>query len=134
MTYVKSIFCVIALGFFVGAYAADDLGSAPVKINKIDGVITSLKGMTLYTFDKDPAGAGNSACNGTCAETWPPLLTGSDEVEGAVFKVISRDDGRKQWAYKGKPLYLYSKDQKAGDKTGDKFNNLWHVARFPIDR
>ena len=40
-----------------------------------------------------------------------------------------RDDGGKQWAYKGKPLYTWSKDAKAGDKTGDDVNNIWHVAK-----
>jgi len=42
---------------------------------------------------------------------------------------VTRDDGSKQWAYKGKPVYLWGKDQKPGDKTGDGFNNVWHVAR-----
>ena len=35
----------------------------------------------------------------------------------------------KQSAYKGKLVYNWSKDTKAGDKTGDNFNNLWHVAK-----
>jgi predicted lipoprotein with Yx(FWY)xxD motif len=42
--------------------------------------------------------------------------------------VITREDGSKQWAYKGKPLYTWTKDQKPGEKTGDNFNNVWHVA------
>jgi predicted lipoprotein with Yx(FWY)xxD motif len=29
----------------------------------------------------------------------------------------------------GKSLYLWIKDQKAGDKTGDGFNKVWHVAQ-----
>ena len=42
---------------------------------------------------------------------------------------IVRDDGKKQWALKGKPLYYWAKDQKPGDKTGDGFNNVWRVAK-----
>ena len=38
--------------------------------------------------------------------------------------IITRDDGGKQWAYKGKPVYLYSKDAKAGDKSGDNFKDV----------
>jgi predicted lipoprotein with Yx(FWY)xxD motif len=34
-----------------------------------------------------------------------------------------------QWAYKGKPLYFWVKDQKPGDKTGDGFNNVWRVVK-----
>ena len=43
--------------------------------------------------------------------------------------IITRDDGGKQWAYKGKPVYLYAKDAKAGDKTGDNFKDVWHAAK-----
>ena len=40
------------------------------------------------------------------------------------------DDGAKQWAYKGKPLYGWVKDTKPGDKIGDGFlNGAWHVAK-----
>ena len=42
---------------------------------------------------------------------------------------VTRPDGKKQWAFKGKPLYYWAKDQKPGDKTGDGFNNVWHVAK-----
>ena len=38
-------------------------------------------------------------------------------------------EGSKRWAYKGKPLYLWSKDQKPGDMTGDGFNGIWHVIK-----
>jgi predicted lipoprotein with Yx(FWY)xxD motif len=44
--------------------------------------------------------------------------------------MIKRDDGAMQWAYKGKPLYTWTKDSKAGDITGDGFNNgVWHIAQ-----
>lgn len=42
---------------------------------------------------------------------------------------ITRDDGAKQWAYKGKPLYLWTKDTKPGDKTGDGVNGVWKIAK-----
>jgi len=45
------------------------------------------------------------------------------------WSVIAREDGSKQWAYKGKPLYLWVKDHKPGDATGDGFRGVWHVAR-----
>jgi predicted lipoprotein with Yx(FWY)xxD motif len=31
-------------------------------------------------------------------------------------------------AYKGKPLYLFIKDAKAGDMTGDGVGDVWHTA------
>lgn len=85
------------------------------------------KGMTLYTFDKDAG--GKSACNGPCAANWPPLMAGADAMAMGEWSVITRDDGTKQWAYEGKPLYGWVKDMKPGDVTGDGFNGVWHVAQ-----
>ncbi|MCY1368458.1 Secreted repeat [compost metagenome] len=46
------------------------------------------------------------------------------------YTIIVREDGKKQWAYKGWPLYYWAKDTKAGDKTGDGVaNGAWKVAR-----
>jgi predicted lipoprotein with Yx(FWY)xxD motif len=83
--------------------------------------------MTLYTFDKDSG--GKSACNGPCAANWPPLMAGADAKPSGDWSVVTRDDGGKQWAYKGKPLYTWINDKAAGDKTGDGVNNVWHVAK-----
>ena len=84
------------------------------------------KGMTIYVFDRDKSGASN--CNGQCAVTWPPLPAGADAKAFGQWTVIARGDGGKQWAYKGKPLYTYSKDAKAGDAGGDGVNGVWHIA------
>lgn len=94
-----------------------------------DGVLVGGSGMTLYTFDRDPAGAGKSVCNGPCAQNWPPLAAAADAAGSGDWTVVVRDDGSRQWAYKGKPLYFWTKDQKPGDRTGDGFNGVWHVAR-----
>jgi predicted lipoprotein with Yx(FWY)xxD motif len=98
---------------------------APVKAD--NGVLTNTAGMTLYTFDKDAD--GKSACNGPCAANWPPLPAQSGERGSGDYTVITRDDGSKQWAYKGKPLYTWVKDKQPGDVTGDGFKNVWHVAK-----
>ncbi len=94
-----------------------------------DGVLTNDAGMTLYTFDRDPADASRSVCNGQCAVNWPPLMAKAGSMASGDWKVVRRDDGSMQWAYKGKPLYLWIKDAKPGDKTGDGVNGVWHVAR-----
>ncbi len=91
-------------------------------------VLTDAKGMTLYTFDKDSG--GKSACNGPCATNWPVLKAEASDAAGGGYTIITRDDGSRQWAYKGKPLYTFAKDQKPGDITGDGFlNGAWHLAQ-----
>ncbi len=99
----------------------------PVQIS--GDVLTGTNGMTLYTFDKDAAGSGKSACNGPCADNWPPLTAAADVKPEGDYSIITRDDGAQQWAFKGKPLYFWAKDQKPGDQTGQGFNGVWQVAK-----
>jgi predicted lipoprotein with Yx(FWY)xxD motif len=107
------------------AFAAEPAGPAPQAKN---GMFVTAKGMTLYTFDKDSA--GKSACNGPCATNWPPALAADGAKGMGDWTIVVRDDGLKQWAYKGKPVYAWVKDQKPGDTTGDGFlNGAWHVAK-----
>jgi predicted lipoprotein with Yx(FWY)xxD motif len=110
------------LGACASMYAA-----APTKV--ANGVLTGPNGMTLYTFDKDTAGSGNSVCNGPCASNWPPLMAADTDQAQGDYTVVVRDDGKKQWALKGKPLYYWVKDTKPGDTTGDGVLKIWHTAK-----
>ncbi|HEY7542169.1 MAG TPA: hypothetical protein VIF11_18655 [Methylomirabilota bacterium] len=112
------------------AFAADV--PPPLKSGKageLGEVLTGPNGMTLYTFanDKEP---GKSMCNATCAKNWPPF---HPEAAAAAPKpplsIISRDDGTKQYAYKGKPLYYWKDDKKPGDATGHKVRDVWFAAQ-----
>ena len=110
------------------ACAASAWADAPATV--ADGTLVGAKGMTLYTLDKDPAGEGKSTCNGPCAINWPPLMADQGATASGDWSMATRDDGKKQWAYKGKPLYYFVKDQKAGDHVGDgMLNNMWHTAK-----
>lgn len=100
---------------------------APVKI--LEGVLVGQNDMTLYTFDKDVVGSGKSVCNGPCAVNWPPLIAASDAMGSGDYTLITRDNGMKQWAFKGMPLYFWIKDKKPGDKTGDGFRGVWHIVK-----
>jgi predicted lipoprotein with Yx(FWY)xxD motif len=94
-----------------------------------DGALVGATGMTLYTFDKDTAGSGKSACNGGCATNWPPFMASEGDKATGDFSIVTRDDGKKQWAAKGWPLYYWAKDSKPGDKTGDGVNGTWKIAK-----
>jgi predicted lipoprotein with Yx(FWY)xxD motif len=94
-----------------------------------NGVLAGAGDMTLYTFDRDTAGSGQSACNGPCATLWPPLKAQASDQASGAWSLVTREDGSKQWAYKGKPLYYYSNDKQPGDKTGDNFRDVWHAAK-----
>jgi len=111
----------------LGLGACASMQGAPTRI--ADGVLTNASGMTLYTFDNDPSGSGKSTCNGPCATNWPPLVAAAGSKAAGDYSVITRDDGSLQWAYKGKPLYFYQPDQKAGDRSGDNFKDVWHIVK-----
>ena len=111
------------------AAAAAGLAQAAGPVKTAGGMLVNTGGMTLYTFDNDVAGSGKSACNGPCAGLWPPVGAEADAKPEGDMTIIARDDGTKQWAYKGKPVYLYKSDMKAGDMTGDNFKNVWHVIK-----
>ena len=103
--------------------------AAPAKVAETSKgkTLVDAKGMTLYIFDKDSA--GKSACNGSCASNWPPLMVAAGASASGDWSIVTRDDGSKQWAYKTKPLYTWVKDTKPGDVTGEGVaNNTWHVA------
>ena len=117
---MKKLIALTAALLLSGAALADD-------VVKKDGVLVNAAGMTVYTFDKDTANSNKSACNGGCAEAWPPVAASANVA--APYSVVTRDDGAKQLAYQGKPLYLFKKDTKPGDRNGDNFKDIWHVVK-----
>jgi len=108
------------------------MGGAMAPYTKVnDGMLVGSNNMTVYTFAKDTAGSGKSMCNGPCAANWPPLLVDGSPAVSGDYSVITRDDGKKQLAYKGMPLYFWAKDTKPGDKTGDGFlNGAWKTVKI----
>jgi predicted lipoprotein with Yx(FWY)xxD motif len=119
------LLATLALASLLTACASMARGPATVA----DGVFVGPNGMTLYTFDRDTMGAGKSACNGPCATAWPPLMANASDSASGDWSIVVRDDGMRQWAYRGKPVYYWQRDAKPGDRTGDGFNNAWRLAR-----
>jgi predicted lipoprotein with Yx(FWY)xxD motif len=67
----------------------------------------------VYTLSTDTH--PRSACQGTCALNWPPVLTSTRPAAGPnvdqdALGIIVRPDGTHQVTYDGKPLYLYTGD------------------------
>ena len=116
----------IIMAAAVGGFAIAQTMPASVKVT--NGILTDAKGMTLYTWDKDKE-PNKSACEGMCIVNWPALGAGAAEKDAGEWKVITRPDGSKQWAYKGKPLYYFAMDKAAGDQVGEGKGMVWHVAK-----
>jgi len=73
-------------------------------------------GRTLYTFNSDTAGSGQTACNTGCVNEWPPLIvphgTMTSVGPGVMGRLgtIVRGDGTTQVTYNGLALYFYAGD------------------------
>jgi len=123
---------VVLLAFLALAVPAlaQDL-PAPLMAQKagdLGTVLTGPTGMTLYTFKNDTD--GKSVCNGPCAESWPPFKPAAGAAAPkAPLGVITRDDGSRQYTWKGKPLYYWKNDKKPGDATGHMARNIWFAAQ-----
>ena len=116
----KTILLIAALALQQAAFAE------PPKT--MDGRFVDEQGRTLYTFDKDTT-PGQSACTGGCATNWPAASADSYDKASGDWTLINAADGKKQWAYKGRPLYRYAADTKPGDMGGDGFKGMWHTAK-----
>jgi predicted lipoprotein with Yx(FWY)xxD motif len=92
-----------------------------VANSSLGSILVNSTGRTLYLFKAD-VGA-KSACTGACATAWPPLLatgkpTAGTGLTASNLGTITRSGGTHQVTYNGHPLYLFVKDQKPGQTTG----------------
>ncbi|CAG1018802.1 hypothetical protein BURC_03618 [Burkholderiaceae bacterium] len=116
---------VLSLGLVLALIS----GMALAQPKITDGLLTDSASMTLYVFDNDATVPGKSACTGACLNMWTPLYAEPDAKAAGDYAFITRDDGKRQWAYKGKPLYRWYNDKKPGDKDGDGLRQAWHAAK-----
>jgi predicted lipoprotein with Yx(FWY)xxD motif len=114
-----------------GAPAATAGSGAALKTGKVGSVtvLTTAKGLTVYTFAADTT-AGKSSCYGSCAAYWPPVIGSASAASGipGTFATITRTDGTKQVTWNGHPLYTYVGDHGPGTATGNNLNingGLW---------
>lgn len=109
----------------VAAFAAAGAAFAqPDSVELKDGAWVTTDGMPLYTFANDTEGVSN--CSDGCATAWPPLEAAADAEDDGEWTVVTREDGSKQWAYKGMPLYAFARDTAGEAATG--VSDRWPLA------
>jgi predicted lipoprotein with Yx(FWY)xxD motif len=135
----------IALALPLAAHAAEPAASTTASvapkpapdpsappIRQRAGLLVDLKGRALYTYKGDKT-AGRSDCDSQCSLLWPPIYAEAAARPKGPFTIVLRPDGRRQWAWHGRPLYRWKGDSKRGDAGGDGVADMWQLVRLNQD-
>jgi predicted lipoprotein with Yx(FWY)xxD motif len=100
--------------------------------SELGDILTSTDGLTLYGFTNDVDAI--SACYGTCADAWPPVIVPVDFEVGpgldeGIFATTVREDGTLQLVAGRFPLYEFAGDAAPGDLKGQRSGGVW----FTVD-
>lgn len=106
------------------------ISSLTTADSDLGAIVVDDSGMTVYVFDEDTQGSGESSCSGSCLANWPPVTADAapslDGVTGEV-DTITATDGSTQVTLNGWPLYYYAGDSTAGDTAGQGVDGTWWV-------
>jgi predicted lipoprotein with Yx(FWY)xxD motif len=108
-------------------------GTVRTAASSLGRILVDARRRTLYLFEKDRL--GRSACAGTCATYWPPLLVrgkpaGAGGAKQSLLGSTRRADGTTQVTYAGHPLYRFVLDTGPGRTKGQDlhdFGAAWYV-------
>jgi predicted lipoprotein with Yx(FWY)xxD motif len=109
-------------------------------------ILTDTAGMTIYRRDafRQEVGIhglahgtlglpafgrmiGTRGCDADCLRSWHPFKAPADAKPAGYWEIATRDDGTKQWVYKGYALYTFAGDKAPGDMNGnDIYDYLIH--------
>lgn len=93
--------------------------------------LSDMAGRTLYLFLNDRTPNTSACTSAGCVSTWPVFsvdnVTAPSSLKAADFAPITRADGKKQLAHKGRPLYYYATDAARGDTLGGGVGRVWYT-------
>ncbi|HEX4463139.1 MAG TPA: hypothetical protein VH042_00680 [Solirubrobacterales bacterium] len=96
-------------------------------------VLTTTKGRTLYSLSVEKN--GKFVCTASCLSIWHPLMVpaGVRPTGPVALGTVERPEGGTQVTYKGRPLYRFGGDTKAGQANGEGIKDVgtWHAASPP---
>jgi len=121
LTAVLGVIGFLAAGS-VARSATETSASVSLRKTNLGPILVNSRGHTLYLFAKDRN--GKSACSGSCARFWPPLLsqgkpTAGPGVRSSLIGTTRRSNGSRQVTYNRHPLYTYALDKRAGQTKGE---------------
>jgi len=134
---VLAVAAALALTGATGALAGLPAPTLKTSSNRTLGetLVVNPAGRTLYALS--PETTHHLLCREAyCLEVWPPLilprgakLRAGKGVQGKLG-LLRRSGGRMQVTLRGKPLYRFSEDRRAGEARGEgleTFGGTWHA-------
>ncbi len=117
----------------VARSATETSAIVSLRTTKLGPILVNSRGHTLYLFAKERN--GKSACSGSCARFWPPLLsqgkpTVGPGVKSSLIGTTRRSNGSRQVTYNRHPLYTFALDKLAGQTKGEgnfAFGAKWYA-------
>jgi predicted lipoprotein with Yx(FWY)xxD motif len=126
------IAALVALAAGLGAAAATTAPTVRMRSTALGDVLVSASGRTLYGSSTGMKGV--ESCTGSCLTTWPPLLIAARAkpvagvgVSSSLLGTLERPGGKLQITYRGRALYRFSGDTKAGELNGQGLDGIWHA-------
>jgi len=107
-----------------------------VRSTRYGRVLFDGRGRVLYGFTRDRRG-GPSRCYGACAKAWPvyfakaATVRAGQGVKKSLIGTTRRSDGRRQYTYRGRPLYFYAHEGPGEVRCQNvsEFGGTWLVVR-----
>lgn len=104
----------------------------PVWARKSDGKTLYYYGLNHRPYDvlgfNHPGQLfGTPVCYNECAKEFPPLLAPPGAKAKGDWWIITRVDGAKQWAYRGRPVHSFARDTKGLTDAAD-YRFVWTEA------
>jgi predicted lipoprotein with Yx(FWY)xxD motif len=132
LTLALMVAGILAAGA-VARSASQTSGTVSLRKTTLGLILVNSRGHTIYLFAKDRS--GKSACNGSCAKFWPPLLsrgkpTAGSGIRASMLGTTRRSDGSSQVTYNKHPLYTFALDKRAGQTRGEgnsAFGARWYA-------
>jgi predicted lipoprotein with Yx(FWY)xxD motif len=109
-------------------------GLLEVKTTSAGTVLANPHGMTVYYYTADQPGSDVSACTGSCAAEWPPVIypvrvPAGVKLPGPIGFIV-RPGGARQVTINGRPIYRYAGDKAPGEANGNGLGNAWYVIKI----
>src|SRR6478609_7355530 len=128
--FAAALVALLVPAFAAGAPSSKVVAKQAENASLGSVVLTTTKGRTLYSLSAETK--GRFICTGACVSTWHPLLVPAGVKPTGPVKLgtIKRPEGKTQVTFKGRPLYSFAGDAKAGDANGEGIKDVgtWHAA------